>query len=131
MKRKHGENIGSMKLLLLGALGSGILLAIVSFILALICMRMENSSGAANIMPLVALLITGAVSGFVISKIKGEGGVLTGVLSSLFFVLTLLIAALIITGGNVSAKCPLNYICYMGIASLFAFFGKKKNKRRR
>ncbi len=131
MKRKRTENISGIKVVILGAVCSLALLAVVCFIASLILIRTENSTAYIDISSLAALLVTAAISGFSISKIKGDGGVLIGILSSLLFVLVMLVIGLIAMGGSLPPRCPLNYLCYMGVASLFSLLGKKRVKRRR
>ena len=92
---------------------------------------MENPTAMTGIFSLASLLLTAALMGFIISKLKGDGGMLISVLSSLLFCLILLTVGLIGTGGKLPLFIPINYLCYMGVAALFAFLGKKREKRGR
>ena len=69
------------KLLLLGTVGAFTVFFTASFIFSLFAYAMNDPLGVLGIMSLASLIISAAVSGFAISKIGGEGGILTSILS--------------------------------------------------
>ena len=129
--QKKTENMNTAVLLLVGALCSGILLIILTMISAFIVFYTKNPTSLIGLISIAVMLLTGAISGFSISKLKGEGGILISCLSSLLFILILLMIGLIAGGGHISLGNIINYLCYMAVSLLFSFFGRKKEKKYR
>ena len=133
MKKRRFKKSGSGGGLLFGALfslSSLILsLAIFSFILSML----ENPITFVGVSSLAALLVSGALSGFVIAKHKGEGGALTAFLSSIITSALIFATGLICSGGKIQLSVLMNILCYILISALFARLkglGKKRKRLR-
>ncbi len=126
--KKNGEK-GKVETLLFGVIFSFVAVFAFSLIASLIIMGSKNAVSTAQRISLIVFLISGAVSGFLTSKFKGEGGILLSAISSVIFVMILCAIALVVSRGNIGGKLFMNYICYLPVAFLFAFLGKKKARR--
>ena len=115
----------------LSLLRSVIVFLALSVIGALIVYFQADPLRVADIASLVILLLSAAVSGFLNAKLTGEGKLAVVVLSSLTFCLVLLLIGLVATGGGVTLRVFLNYLCYIGIALFFGWLGKRETKKRR
>ena len=102
----------------------------VSFIFALISSTSNDPTGSLGIFSLSALLISGAVSGFISGKIKKEGGIGFSALMALATTLIMLIFCIIISG-KVSGGAIMNYVCYIGVSTLMGFLATRKTGRAR
>ena len=107
------------------------ILLIFSRIFSGIIMTASNPTGSIKTVSLVTLLVSGAVSGFVISKAKGDGGTFTSLLSSLVFIGIILAVSLILTKGRVGGTIFMNCLCYFLISLFSSFLAKKRYRRRR
>ena len=105
-------------------LSIGVLL-ISSVIFAIIANSLDDPTGKLGIFSLLAMLISAAVSGYLCSRIKGEGGVGFAALVALALLLIMLLINVIICSGKISFAAFMNYICYFGVASLSALLGGK------
>ena len=116
---------------LFGAAISLGVLAGVSLLCAIIVNMTEDPLAASNLGALISLLVSAAISGILISKRAQGSKMLIASLSSLLFCLTLLIVGLAISGGELSGRVFLNYLCYIGVALLSAKLATKKPRHRR
>ena len=123
-KRTGGGGI--MKTFLLCFAISVLLILLLTLISALIAGGLEDPGKAIGLFSLGSMLISAAASGVFSSRIKGEGGLKFATLVALAVVLTMLLINVIICGGKVSGGSFMNYGCYMGVASLSAFLGRKR-----
>ena len=129
MKKHKRKELGLTSLILLGA---GFALATVTataFLLALISSFTKNPTALTGILSLIALLLSGAISGYVTSRVNGEGGALIGILSTVVSALLILTVGLIWRGGSLNLGMPLNLLAFIGISVLFSILGKKRIKR--
>lgn len=104
---------------------------LLSIVMALVASGSDDPTAKIGIYSLVAILISGAVSGFFISKIRGEGGVLYSLFVSLGVSAFIIIAALIASGGRISGGSFMNCACYAGVFTAFAYLGRRREKRHR
>lgn len=114
----------------------GIILTVCVFFIcmllgAFIAKSLENPNGSVGLISGAAFFVCAALCGFCISKYKGEGGVLPAALCALLFVLVLLIISLVMTGGHLPLLTLVNLVAYVAVSGISAFFGKRKDKRRR
>lgn len=112
-------------------LRSVIVFLALSVVGALVVYFLKDPLGAADIASLVVLLLSGAISGFLNAKMTREGKLTVVGLSSLAFCLVLLLIGLIATGGGVTLRVFLNYLCYIGVSFLFGWLGSREESRRR
>lgn len=115
----------------LSLLRSVIVFLALSVIGALIVYFQADPLRVADVASLVVLLLSAAVAGFLNAKLTGEGKLAVVGLSSLTFCLVLLLIGLVATGGGVTLRVFLNYLCYIGIALFFGWLGSRETKKRR
>lgn len=131
MKKRKRKELGLTSLIMIGAaVGLGAIL-LVTFILAFISSMTKDPTSLTGGLSLAALLVSGAVSGFGISKANGEGGALVGILSSIITVAVILVIGLITSAGKLNLGVFLNLIAYTMTATLASILGKKRIKRRK
>ena len=121
---------GSVGVIFIGALFSAILLAVLSFVFSLITGAVEDPLKIIGIMSTLSLLLTAAISGFAITVYKGDGGLLTSVLSATLFVLLLVSVSLIFGEGSIAPKNLLNFIAYFLVALLVTLFASRPKRHR-
>lgn len=127
----RGGERGRFAEIVISFLRSVIVFLALSVIGALIVYFMSDPLGAADIASLVVLLMSGAVSGFLNAKLTREGKLAVVGLSSLAFCLILLLVGLIATGGGVTLRVFLNYLCYIGVSLFFGWLGSREGSKRR
>ena len=130
MKLKHAENniLISFALSLCICIASAIAVA---FVFALIANASENSTENIPLFALASLLVSAAISGVSISRMRGAGGVKFSALVSLTFVLILLLISVIVGKGSVPPSAFMNYASFLGVTTLAAYLGRKKEGKRR
>lgn len=125
---KKGEKSG-IKSLIFGVCISFFVIFLISFAAALILSGNKSAASLSGKITLPVLLISAGLSGFITSKYKGDGGIVTSLISSLVFVGICAAVALISKKGIIGGKLFMNYICYIPVSILFAYFGKKRVRR--
>ena len=128
--RSKGEH-GRLVSILMGAGLSLLVLIIVSLIVSAVVYMMDDPLAVIDIGSLIALLISGLISSFIISRRTREGKMLITILSSLLLVILMLIVCAIIGMGTVNPRVVLNYVCYMGVTLIGGWLGAKGKRRRR
>ena len=103
---------------------------VLSLITSAVAYNMSDPLGYIGILGLVALLMSGAVSGYAVSRVRGEGGFLAAILSSLFFTLIQILIGLIVAKGDLTLGVFFNYLCYIAISAFCAFLGGRRKRRR-
>lgn len=131
MKKHRGIKVKKTPL---GTIAFGIIFSfsaiiIISFIASAILMTSKNPTGSLSFVSFIAFLVAGAISGFIISRYKGDGGIGASVLVSLIFVAVMLAISLISAKGKVEGGAFMNLLCYMLISSFTAFLGRKREKK--
>ncbi|MBQ7363437.1 MAG: TIGR04086 family membrane protein [Clostridia bacterium] len=126
---KRHEAPGGVAFMLLGTLASALLTAVLTFIFSFISYSTKNPDSTVGIFSIIALILTAAVTGFTVSRLKGEGGVLIATLSSLLFTLILLLIGLIAGGGSLPLGCIINYLCFIAVSALAAVLGRRRGRR--
>lgn len=130
-KKSRKKERNTFQSVLIGAGLSAAVLLLLTLISSAVLMLTDYPLAAAETVSLVALLLSAALSGYMISHRAHDNKMLISSLSSLLFCLVLLLCGLIGSCGDVSGKVLLNYLCYMGIGLLFARIGGIERKRRR
>ena len=111
---------------LLTGVGVGIAALILTSLLAtLLCYLSGDPLSYSDLASLIALLVGGAVSGFITPRLTEDGAILPAILSALLLPLLMLLLGLILSGGELAPKIPLNYLCYFGISSLSSLFSRR------
>ena len=127
-KNKKSKNT-AIGTLLLGILFSFTVLIVLSLISSFLLIGLKNPTANIRTASLAVFLVTAAVSGFAVSKHRGEGGIAFSALTALAFIALLFALALIMSKGKISGVLFMNYLCYMLISSFTALLGSKKRKR--
>ncbi len=128
-RRASGVGKPGSFLICLGVSGGTILL--LSMVGAAIAAALDDPTGNLGLISLAVMLISAAVSGVFSTRMKGEGGLPFSALVALTVVLIMLLINVIVCAGKVSLGAFMNYLCYLGVAVMAAFLGKKRDKHRR
>ena len=131
MKKHKRKELGLGALLAIGAVASVGAVFVMAFILALISSMTKDPTSLTGAFSLLALLLAGAVSGFVISRVNGEGGKLVGILSSVIATSVMMIVGLIWKGGLLPLGALLNLFAFLAVGVLASILGKKRARKRR
>lgn len=132
MKKRsfNPETLSPLQAIILGTLFAAIAYFLMSFVVSIISFNTEDPTSLVDPMSLTALLVSGALTALVITRVCGDRGFITALLCSLMLALLLLICGLVASGGNLPLRCPINYLCYVGISALTAFLGRKRGTDR-
>ncbi len=130
-KHKIKKERSFLKELLIGLIKAVLSLALLSVVGGVILYMSDNPMGMVDIASLAVLLLSGALSGYIISRGAQERKLATVLLAALLLSLCFIFIGLIISGGEVSWRAVLNYICYTGVSLLFGLLGKKEKRRAR
>lgn len=128
-KRSMG-GAGTAKLFLICFAISVSLIILLSLISAAIVGSLDDPTESVGIFSLGSMLVSAAISGILSTRIKGEGGLRFATLVALSVVLIMLLINVIISSGRVSGGAFMNYGCYLGVAALSAFLGRKRERHR-
>ncbi len=128
-KSKLLKNLKPPIFICVGVLFSYLVLTLVSFLGAFACNITEDPARLVGIVSFVVLLITAAVSSFILSRLRGEGGGLLAILTAAGFVILRIVISLFLSGTDLSDL--LDCGCYLGTGAIFALLGQKKIGRRR
>lgn len=126
---KKGKS-GGAKAFLFGMLISVVSFFVFSALAAILASSADNPTGSVGIYSLLALTLSAAVSGALISRMGGQGGMRFSLICSLCTVLLMALYAIITTGGAPKSAALMNYICYIGVSALFSFLGRKREGHR-
>ena len=130
-RTRGGAQRSGARALIFGILFNAAIFFITALASAIILSRTENPTAHVGLCGMICLFVTAASSGFAVSKYKGDGGVLPAVLSSLFFVLVVLMIGLISGKGKLPLISVINLASFMIISALAAILGRKRERKRR
>jgi putative membrane protein (TIGR04086 family) len=105
-----------------------------SMIMAAILLRSNDPTGRLGLLSFVVLIFSAAVGGFATAKLNPTKKLRFSLTVALSACVIMMLIALISTKGHLSVASFMNYLCYLGVFSLFAQLGgrsKKKNRRKR
>ena len=131
MKKHKRKEFGLTALMLLGAAFAIAVIVVVSFILSVISSLTKDPTSLIGAFSLLSLILSGAISGFVTSKVNGDGGVLVAVLSSVISAFTILAIGLIWKGGAIKLSVPLNLIVFIAVSVIASLLAKKITRKKR
>ena len=131
MKKHKRKELGLTSLMLLGAAFALVVLILVSFVLSIISNMTKDPTSLIGAFSLIALIVSGGISGFVTSKVNNDGGVLVAILSSVISAFTILAIGLIWKGGAMKLSVPLNLGVFVAVSVIAALLGKKRPKQNR
>ena len=129
MRKHKRKELGLTALMLLGAAFALAVIVAVSFVLSIISSMTKDPTSLIGAFSLIALILSGAISGFVTSKVNGDGGVLIAALSSVISAFAILAIGLIWKGGAIKLSVPLNLIVFIAVSVIASLLGKKRPKR--
>jgi putative membrane protein (TIGR04086 family) len=131
MKKHKRKELGLTALLVIGAAASIGTVFVMAFILAFISSLTKDPTSLTGAFSLLALILAGAVSGFVISRANGDGGTLVGILSSVIATGIMIIVGLVWKCGFLPLGALLNLLAFLAVAILSSIIGKKRARKRR
>lgn len=114
-----------------GVLFSFLSLVLVTAIVGVVLSATENPTRSIGIASMISFLLSGAITGFVISKVKRERGRIYSVVTALIFILCILIISFIVGKGDAPLATLMNCVCYLLINLLFSFVVRKQSTRKR
>ena len=129
MRRKGIQNLQPTVAMLLGTAFAFLCYFLLSLVFSAITLATPDPLCFIGIASMAALFGSGIVSSLVISKVRGEGGFLTAILSALLFCLIQLLIGLIVAKGDIGLGAIINYLCYMAISALAALIGKGRKRK--
>ena len=130
MKRRNGTfKIGKITQLSLSVLYSLAVLMILIFTVSLISLTSKNPISLVDAMSIVIIVVGGIICGITLTRIFKEFSIQTVIISSLLLCLIILTIGIIIGGGKVNLKLPLNTLIYILCATLSAYLTRPRNKR--
>lgn len=129
--RSGGAQKSGARALIFGIIFTVAVFFTAAFIGAIILSKTENPTGHVGLCGMIVLFVTAVASGFATSRYKGDGGMLPAVLSSLFFVLVVLVIGLVAGKGKLPLIGVINLGAFMLISALGALLGKKRERKRR
>ena len=130
MKKHKRKELGLTALLAIGALASVATVFAMALLLALISSLTKDPTSLTGAFSLLALALAGAVSGFVISRLNGDGGTLVGVLSVVIATAVMIIVGLIWKGGLLPLGALLNMLVFLAVGIISSLLGKRNSKKR-
>lgn len=131
IKYLNGRGKGRVLLICLGFSVAAVIVC--AFVMSLAAMAFKNPGELVGIFSLVGLLISAMIGGVFSGRMHGEGGVLYSALVALGVTFVMLAVGLISCGGRLSGGAFMNYLCYVGVATMAALAARnaKGGKRRR
>ena len=127
LRRKSKTNTS---VFIFGMLFSIAVFFLLALIAAFILSKVKNPLGAAAIASIIILILSGAISGFAISKYSGRKTVLPSFFCAVIFALILFSAGLIISDGKIATVTVINLLVYILFSFIFALLASKEKKRR-
>lgn len=110
---------------------SALVIILLSLIFALVANMSEDPTGRLGIFSLAAMIISAAAGGVFSARFCKESQLGFATLVALAIVLVMLLFCVILNAGKISGAAFMNYACYIGVAALSAFFGRRKEGHRR
>ena len=131
MKKHNKKELGLTALMLIGTAGAVAAVFAMALLLALFSSFTEDPTSLTGAFSLLALLLAGAVSGFVTSKLCGDGGALIGSLSAVIAGCLMIITGLIWMKGALPFGVVINMLAFIGVSVVAAVIGRKLTRRKR
>ena len=129
MKRTKTKDTGALRPLLTGLLVATVAFFACMLFATLILYLGTDPTYKSELWSFGAMLLSGALAGFINAKRCGDGGVLIATLSALLLVLTVFLIA-VFAMGLPSLPSVVNYLLYIGISAVSAYLASREPKRR-
>lgn len=130
MVKHTGRETGALRIILTGLLVTTISFFSFMLLTAALLFFGDDPTYRSELWSFGAMILSGAVGGFVNSKLRTNGGVTVATLSSLALILILFTVG-VITGGLPSVPSLVNYAIYVAVSAISAFFASARPKKRR
>lgn len=127
---KHTKERGPIGTIATGLIISTALYLVLAAVCAAVLGKLSNPLGGLGAASLISFFPTALISGFIISKLKGDGGVIIAGASAFIFVLLLFICCAVINHGKIPFTPIISYAAYVVLSIFGAAFGKRRSRRR-
>lgn len=119
----------------IASIGIGVLILITFYVLSVLISSavlggLDNPLGGVGVASIVSFFPPALISGFLISKIKGEGGVITAGASAFTVALMLFLCCAVMTHGNIPLTSTLSYVAYVILAVMGGILGRRRGGRK-
>ena len=133
MKHRNEKfKIGRMGQIALSALYSLVVMLVLTLITAgLSLLLLKDPISSIGVMSIIIIILGAVISGVTLTRIFSDYGMQTAIFSSLLLSLLALIIGLIMGGGGVNLKLPLNVLIYVLCSILTAYLARPRAKRRK
>ena len=127
---RHKKSYGPFATLGIGILISAVIYVLFVLISSLILGGLDNPLGGLGIASLLSFFPPALISGFLISKLKGDGGVVAAGITSFIIALMLFLCSATVTQGSFPISSTLSYVAYVILAVMGGMLGRKSSRRR-
>lgn len=131
MKKHKRIELSPAVLIAIGTISSIASVAVMALILAVISSLTKDPTSLIGAFSLLALVLAGAVSGFLISRLVGDGGSLVSMLSIAIATALMLIVGLIWKGGLLPLGTLLNLLVFLAVGIIASKLGNKRPRKKR
>ena len=119
----------------LASIGIGVLILVSFYALFVLISSavlggLDNPLGTLGIASIISFFPPAFISGFLISKMKGDGGIITAGASAFTVALLMFLCCAIMTDGNVPLTSTLSYFAYIILAIMGGILGKRRSGRK-
>ena len=129
-RQRRGERSGK-RTFIYGIIFTALSFLILALTASLILSKLKDPLGGSWLASISVLLMTGAATGFFITKYRGEGSFLLSFLCSGSFAILLFSIGMIACKGKIASVTAINLISYVAATVIFATLAKKKRKTRK
>ena len=130
-KRRVAGDDGIARIFLICFAVSVLLILLCAAISAMIINSLNDPTKNLGVFSLCSMLVSAAISGVFCSRAVKENEIRFSCIVALLVVLIMLLINVIVCSGKVSGGAFMNYGCYLGVAGLAAFFGKRKSTHKK
>ena len=131
MKKHKRIELSPAVLIAIGTISSIASVAVMALILAVISSLTKDPTSLTGAFSLLALVLAGAVSGFLISRLVGDGGSLVSMLSIAIATALMLIVGIIWKGGLLPLGALLNLLVFLAVGIIASKLGNKRPRKKR
>ena len=131
MKKHKRKELSLGAMLAIGTVASVVSVGVVAFILAIISSLTKDPTSLTGAFSLLTLVLAGAISGFVISRVMGDGASLVGTLSIAIATVAMLAVGLIWKGGLLPLGALLNLCVFLAVGVIASVLGKQRPRKKR
>ena len=130
MKKHKRKELSLGVMLAIGSVASVVSVGTVALVLAIISSLTKDPTSLTGAFSLLTLVLAGAISGFVISRVMGDGASLVGTLSVAIATVAMLAVGLIWKGGLLPLGALLNLCVFLAVGVIASILGKQRPRKR-